>query len=114
MRLHVPATEHRHRRLVLLILSLLFALVLSRVARAQSSTDAVYRLPDATIVDMVDVLPTPCGALQGLGATVRLVVLPYESHGYQARESLLHMLWEMEHWLDEYVKNRPTDTSTTD
>ncbi|MEA5401985.1 prolyl oligopeptidase family serine peptidase [Arcicella sp. DC2W] len=43
-------------------------------------------------------------ALKGLGATVRYVQLPYESHGYQAKESILHMLWEMDTWLDTYVK----------
>jgi dipeptidyl aminopeptidase/acylaminoacyl peptidase len=31
-------------------------------------------------------------------------MLPYESHGYAARESILHMLWEMQEWLDRYVK----------
>ncbi|MEM1115704.1 MAG: prolyl oligopeptidase family serine peptidase [Bacteroidota bacterium] len=45
------------------------------------------------------------GALKGLGGTARLVLLPAESHGYRARESLLHMLWEEEQWLDTYVKN---------
>ena len=35
----------------------------------------------------------------------RLVMLPLESHSYQARESVLHMLWETSAWLDEYVKN---------
>lgn len=44
-------------------------------------------------------------ALKGLGATVRLCMLPHESHGYRARESLAHMLWEMSEWLDRYVKN---------
>jgi len=43
-------------------------------------------------------------ALKGLGATVRLVLLPRESHGYQARESILHMLWEQDQWLEKYVK----------
>ena len=43
-------------------------------------------------------------ALKGLGATARLVMLPYESHGYRSRESILHMLWEMQEWLDRYVK----------
>jgi len=43
-------------------------------------------------------------ALKGMGKTARLVMLPYESHGYSARESILHMLWEMEQWLDRYVK----------
>ncbi len=45
-------------------------------------------------------------ALKGLGATVRLVMLPKESHGYAARESILHMLWEQNEWLDKYVKNK--------
>ena len=44
-------------------------------------------------------------ALQGLGATTRLVMLPNESHGYRARESILHMLWEQDHWLDKHVKS---------
>ncbi|MFZ5981927.1 MAG: S9 family peptidase, partial [Candidatus Zixiibacteriota bacterium] len=47
------------------------------------------------------------GALKGLGATARLVMLPHESHGYMARESVMHMLWEMTEWLDRYVKNAP-------
>jgi len=46
-------------------------------------------------------------ALKGHGATTRLVLLPHEAHGYRARESLLHMLWEMETWLDTYVKSPP-------
>jgi dipeptidyl aminopeptidase/acylaminoacyl peptidase len=45
-------------------------------------------------------------ALKGLGKTTRLVLLPHESHGYRARESVLHMLYEMERWLDTFVKNR--------
>ncbi len=44
-------------------------------------------------------------AVKGLGGTVRLVMLPYEAHGYRARESVLHMLWESDRWLDTYVKN---------
>jgi dipeptidyl aminopeptidase/acylaminoacyl peptidase len=43
-------------------------------------------------------------ALKGHGATVRLVFLPLEAHGYEAQESLSHMLWEMSRWLDTYVK----------
>ena len=43
-------------------------------------------------------------ALKGLGKTARLVMLPHESHGYQARESIMHMLWESHRWLDTYVK----------
>jgi dipeptidyl aminopeptidase/acylaminoacyl peptidase len=48
-------------------------------------------------------------ALKGLGGTVRLVMLPNESHGYRARESILHMLWEEDRWLTTNVKNAPTD-----
>ncbi|WP_395011941.1 prolyl oligopeptidase family serine peptidase [Undibacterium sp.] len=48
-------------------------------------------------------------ALQGLGTPSRLVMLPYESHIYRARESLLHMLWEQDQWLNRFVKNaKPT------
>jgi len=45
-------------------------------------------------------------ALKGLGATVRLVILPKESHGYRAKESILHLLWEQDQWLEQYVKNK--------
>ena len=51
-------------------------------------------------------------ALKGQGATAKLVFLPYESHGYTAQESLLHMLYEMNGWLDKYVKNASTTTSS--
>ena len=44
-------------------------------------------------------------ALKGLGAQVRLVMLPKESHGYRAKESILHLLWEQDRWLEKYVKN---------
>lgn len=43
-------------------------------------------------------------AVKGHGGTVRYVVLPYESHGYAARENILHMLWEQNQWLEKYVK----------
>ena len=33
-------------------------------------------------------------ALKGHGATVRYVTLPYEAHGYAARETLLHVIAE--------------------
>ena len=45
-------------------------------------------------------------ALMGNGATVRYVVLPAESHGYRARESVGHTLWEMATWLDTHVKGQ--------
>ncbi len=44
-------------------------------------------------------------AIRGLGGTVRLVMLPYEDHGYRGRESVLHRLWEENRWLERYVKN---------
>lgn len=44
-------------------------------------------------------------AIKGNGGTVRLVMLPHESHGYQARESVLHTQAEMIEWFDRYVKN---------
>ena len=45
-------------------------------------------------------------ALKGLGATTRLVILPKESHGYRSKESILHLLWEQDQWLEKYVKNK--------
>ncbi len=45
-------------------------------------------------------------ALKGFGAVTRLVMLPMESHGYAARESILHKHWEVLEWMDKYVKNR--------
>lgn len=48
-------------------------------------------------------------AIKGLGGNARLVMLPKESHGYRARESILHMLYETNAWLDQYVKNRPAE-----
>ncbi len=46
-------------------------------------------------------------AIRGIGGTVRLVMLPYESHGYLARESTEHVLYEMLSWFDRYVKAAP-------
>lgn len=45
-------------------------------------------------------------ALKGFGAPTRLVLLPKESHGYAAKESILHVIWEQDEWLEKYVKNR--------
>jgi dipeptidyl aminopeptidase/acylaminoacyl peptidase len=45
-------------------------------------------------------------AVKGHGGTVRFVQLPFESHGYTAKENILHMLWEMNTWMDKYVKNK--------
>jgi len=43
-------------------------------------------------------------ALKGNGKVARLVMLPAEAHGYRARESIGHTLWEMVAWLDKYVR----------
>jgi len=43
-------------------------------------------------------------AVRGNGGTARLVLLPHEAHGYAARESIEHTLWEMTTWFDKYVK----------
>lgn len=44
-------------------------------------------------------------AIRGNGGTVRLVMLPNEAHGYAAKESVEHVVWEMGAWFDKYVKN---------
>lgn len=41
-------------------------------------------------------------ALNSLGKTARLVLLPHEDHSYSARESILHMLWEMDRWMEKH------------
>lgn len=44
-------------------------------------------------------------AIKGNGGTVRLVMLPHESHGYRARESVLHTHAESLDWLNRYVRD---------
>jgi dipeptidyl aminopeptidase/acylaminoacyl peptidase len=46
-------------------------------------------------------------AIKGHGGTARLVMLPEESHGYRARESVLHTLAEMNDWFDRWLKDDP-------
>ncbi len=46
-------------------------------------------------------------AIQGTGGTARLVILPYENHGYMARESVLHTLAEQFGWLERWLAERP-------
>jgi len=43
-------------------------------------------------------------AIKGNGGNARLVLLPHESHGYRARESVLHVLSEMFEWADRHGK----------
>jgi dipeptidyl aminopeptidase/acylaminoacyl peptidase len=47
-------------------------------------------------------------AVRGSGGTARLVLLPFEDHGYRGRESVEHVLWEQLRWFDEYVKGDGT------
>jgi dipeptidyl aminopeptidase/acylaminoacyl peptidase len=49
-------------------------------------------------------------AVRGSGGTARLVLLPFEDHGYRAKESIEHVLWEQIEWFDKYVKNRKIKT----
>jgi dipeptidyl aminopeptidase/acylaminoacyl peptidase len=51
-------------------------------------------------------------AIKGNGGIVRYVQLPYEAHGYLARESMEHVLWEMTNWFDKWVKNAPPAAET--
>lgn len=52
-------------------------------------------------------------AMRGIGKTVRLVMLPYESHGYSAQESTEHVLYEMLAWFDRFVKDaKPREAKT--
>ncbi|MDA7861514.1 prolyl oligopeptidase family serine peptidase, partial [bacterium] len=50
-------------------------------------------------------------AIKGNGGTVRLCMLPHESHGYRARQSVLHTQAEMIEWLNKYVKNAKPENS---
>ncbi|NCT83258.1 MAG: S9 family peptidase [Comamonadaceae bacterium] len=47
-------------------------------------------------------------ALAGTGGNVRYVVLPHESHGYSARESVGHTLWEMSTWMKRQTRDPRT------
>lgn len=50
-------------------------------------------------------------AIRGNGGTARLVMLPLESHGYTAKQSIEHTLFEMVSWFDKYVKNAKPRTA---
>lgn len=52
-------------------------------------------------------------AIRGNGGTVRLVMLPAEAHGYLARETIEHTLYEMLSWFDRYVKNADAPLQTS-
>ncbi|PON61711.1 Peptidase [Parasponia andersonii] len=53
-------------------------------------------------------------ALKGHGALCRLVILPFESHGYAARESIMHVLWETDRWLRRFCVSNATDVNADD
>jgi dipeptidyl aminopeptidase/acylaminoacyl peptidase len=44
-------------------------------------------------------------AVRGNGGTVRLVFLPAEAHGYRAKETIEHVVWEKFNWFNKYVKD---------
>jgi dipeptidyl aminopeptidase/acylaminoacyl peptidase len=55
-------------------------------------------------------------AVKGNGGNVRYVTLPFEAHGYAARESIEHTLHEMLSWFDQHVKNassKPAEPSSS-
>ncbi len=45
-------------------------------------------------------------AIKGLGGDARMVILPKESHGYAAKDNILHLLWEQEQFLDKHLKGK--------
>ena len=53
-------------------------------------------------------------AIKGLGGTVEYVQLPFESHGYAARESIMDTVARMIEWFDRYVKGSPVTGETED
>ena len=50
-------------------------------------------------------------AVRGVGGKTRMVMLPLESHGYAARQSIEHTLYETVTWFDKYVKNASPRTT---
>jgi len=53
-------------------------------------------------------------AIKGHGGTVKFVLLPYESHGYAAKENILHLLYEQYAWVEKYVKNADKNSASND
>ncbi len=50
-------------------------------------------------------------AIKGNGGTAKMVILPFEEHGYRAKESELHVLAEVIEWFDRFLKVDKTDTN---
>ncbi len=42
-----------------------------------------------------------------------LVFLPFEAHGYRAKETIEDVLYEKFAWFDKYVKNAPAVTTSS-
>ncbi|MEC8425298.1 MAG: prolyl oligopeptidase family serine peptidase, partial [Myxococcota bacterium] len=49
--------------------------------------------------------------VRGSGGTARLVLLPFEDHGYRAKESVEHVLWEQLRWFDTHLKAPGADAN---
>ncbi|MBD3582428.1 S9 family peptidase [Flavobacterium selenitireducens] len=49
-------------------------------------------------------------AIKGLGGPARMVILPKESHGYAAKENILHLLWEQDRFLEKHLKTNDDRT----
>jgi len=45
-------------------------------------------------------------ALNGLGAPVRMVILPKEGHGYSSKENVFHLLWEQDQFFEKHLKEK--------
>jgi dipeptidyl aminopeptidase/acylaminoacyl peptidase len=50
-------------------------------------------------------------AVRGNSGTVRYVTLPHEAHGYAARESIEHVLYEQITWFEKYVRDAGAKSS---
>lgn len=48
--------------------------------------------------------------LKGHGVPCRLVILPFEGHRYAARESIMHVIWETDRWLQKYCGSNSRST----
>ena len=53
-------------------------------------------------------------AIKGHGGIVKFLLLPYESHGYAAKENILHLLYEQYAWVEKYVKNADKNAASAD
>ncbi len=53
-------------------------------------------------------------AIKGNGGNARYVTLPNEAHGYAARESIEHVIYEMLTWFDKNVKHAAPRASQAD